>query len=137
MDQFSFMESLNFFGSNLGLWPGLGLYQVLYCTVMYCTVMYCNVFYCTVLYWTVLYFTRCWSVSWGLSSLRSSSISSINSYHVIQTIIDNYLINLGCIKFSIVSSVLILEKMSFSGGENYNLTLYTTIIKPYNLFFIV
>ena len=29
MDRFSFMDSLNFFGSNLGLWPGLGLYQIL------------------------------------------------------------------------------------------------------------
>ena len=28
VDQFSFMDSLNFFGSNLGLWPGLGLYQM-------------------------------------------------------------------------------------------------------------
>ena len=29
VDQFSFMDSLNFFGSNLGLWPGLGLFQIL------------------------------------------------------------------------------------------------------------
>ena len=29
VDMFSFMDSLNFFGSNLGLWPGLGLYQIL------------------------------------------------------------------------------------------------------------
>ena len=29
VDKFSFMDSLNFFGSNLGLWPGLGLYQIL------------------------------------------------------------------------------------------------------------
>ena len=29
VDKFSFMDSLNFFGSNLGLWPGLGLYQML------------------------------------------------------------------------------------------------------------
>ena len=29
VDSFSFVESLNFLGSNLGLWPGLGLYQVL------------------------------------------------------------------------------------------------------------
>ena len=29
VDQFSFMDSLNFFGSNLGLWPGLGLHQIL------------------------------------------------------------------------------------------------------------
>ena len=29
VDQFSFMDSLNFFGSNLGLWPGLGLLQIL------------------------------------------------------------------------------------------------------------
>ena len=27
--RFSFMESLNYLGSNLGLWPGLGLYQIL------------------------------------------------------------------------------------------------------------
>ena len=29
IDQFSFMDSLNFFGSNLGLWPGLGLHQII------------------------------------------------------------------------------------------------------------
>ena len=29
VDQFSFMDSLNFFGSNLGLWPGLGLHQII------------------------------------------------------------------------------------------------------------
>ena len=29
VDKFSFMDSLNFFGSNLGLGPGLGLYQIL------------------------------------------------------------------------------------------------------------
>ena len=29
VDRFRFMDSLNFFGSNLGLWPGLGLYQIL------------------------------------------------------------------------------------------------------------
>ena len=29
VDKFSFTKSLNFFGSNLGLWPGLGLYQIL------------------------------------------------------------------------------------------------------------
>ena len=29
VDRFNFMDSLNYFGSNLGLWPGLGLYQVL------------------------------------------------------------------------------------------------------------
>ena len=29
LDQFSFVAALNFFGSNLGLWPGLGLYQIL------------------------------------------------------------------------------------------------------------
>ena len=29
VDMFSFMDSLNFFGSNLGLWLGLGLYQIL------------------------------------------------------------------------------------------------------------
>ena len=29
VDQFSFMDSLNFLGSNLGLWPGLGLLQIL------------------------------------------------------------------------------------------------------------
>ena len=33
VDKFSFMDSLNFFGSNLGLWPGLGLYQILEWTV--------------------------------------------------------------------------------------------------------
>ena len=29
VDRFSFLDSLNFFGSNLGLWPGMGLYQIL------------------------------------------------------------------------------------------------------------
>ena len=29
VDRFSFLVSLNFFGSNLGLWPGLGLHQIL------------------------------------------------------------------------------------------------------------
>ena len=29
VDKFRFSDSLNFFGSNLGLWPGLGLYQIL------------------------------------------------------------------------------------------------------------
>ena len=29
IDQFSFMDSLNFLGSNLGLWPGLGLHQII------------------------------------------------------------------------------------------------------------
>ena len=29
VDRFRFMDSLNFFGSNLGLWPGLGLFQIL------------------------------------------------------------------------------------------------------------
>ena len=29
VDKFSFMDSLNFFGSNLGLWPGLGLFQLM------------------------------------------------------------------------------------------------------------
>ena len=29
MDIFSIQESLNFLGSNLGLWPGLGLFQIL------------------------------------------------------------------------------------------------------------
>ena len=28
VDTFNFMESLNLLGSNLGLWPGLGLYQL-------------------------------------------------------------------------------------------------------------
>ena len=29
VDSFSFSGSLNYLGSNLGLWPGLGLYQIL------------------------------------------------------------------------------------------------------------
>ena len=29
VDKFNFMDSLNFFGSNLGLWPGQGLYQIM------------------------------------------------------------------------------------------------------------
>ena len=28
VDKFEFLESLNYLGSNLGLWPGLGLYQL-------------------------------------------------------------------------------------------------------------
>ena len=28
LDKFDFMISLNFLGSNLGLWPGLGLFQI-------------------------------------------------------------------------------------------------------------
>ena len=28
VDRFQLMESLNFFGSNLGLWPGLGICQI-------------------------------------------------------------------------------------------------------------
>ena len=35
LDQFSFSESLNFLGSNLGLWPGLGLFQILEWIVVY------------------------------------------------------------------------------------------------------
>ena len=29
LDTMELMESLNFFGSNLGLWPGLGIFQML------------------------------------------------------------------------------------------------------------
>ena len=29
VDRFKMMESLNFFGSNLGLWPGLGMFQII------------------------------------------------------------------------------------------------------------
>ena len=29
VDKFNFMDSLNFFGSNMGLWPGLGVFQIL------------------------------------------------------------------------------------------------------------
>ena len=29
VDKFGFLESLNYLGSNLGLWPGLGLFQLL------------------------------------------------------------------------------------------------------------
>ena len=29
VDRFNIMESLNFFGSNLGLWPGLGIFQII------------------------------------------------------------------------------------------------------------
>jgi len=83
MDRFNFNDFLNFLGSNLGLWPGLGLFQVLewtftfitgtqycvilyctvlyftalYCTALYCTVLYCTVRYCTILYCTILYCT--------------------------------------------------------------------------------
>ena len=35
LDQFSISESLNFLGSNLGLWPGLGLFQILEWIVVY------------------------------------------------------------------------------------------------------
>ena len=29
VDKFDLMESLNYLGSNLGLWPGLGLFQLI------------------------------------------------------------------------------------------------------------
>ena len=29
VDKFNVMEALNFLGSNLGLWPGLGIYQII------------------------------------------------------------------------------------------------------------
>ena len=29
VDKFGFLESLNYLGSNLGLWPGLGLFQLI------------------------------------------------------------------------------------------------------------
>ena len=29
VDKFEFLESLNYLGSNLGLWPGLGLFQLI------------------------------------------------------------------------------------------------------------
>ena len=29
VDRIQFLKSLNYLGSNLGLWPGLGLYQLL------------------------------------------------------------------------------------------------------------
>ena len=29
VDRFEMMETLNFFGSNLGLWPGLGIFQII------------------------------------------------------------------------------------------------------------
>ena len=29
VDKFEFLESLNYLGSNLGLWPGLGLFQLM------------------------------------------------------------------------------------------------------------
>ena len=29
VDRFSFLTSLNLLGSNLGLWPGMGIFQVL------------------------------------------------------------------------------------------------------------
>ena len=35
VDQFNFPESLNFLGSNLGLWPGMGLFQILEWIVVY------------------------------------------------------------------------------------------------------
>ena len=35
LDQFSFPESLNILGSNLGLWTGMGLFQVLEWIVVY------------------------------------------------------------------------------------------------------
>ena len=38
VDKFIFLDSLNYFGSNLGLWPGMGLYQLLeWCTVLLVT----------------------------------------------------------------------------------------------------
>ena len=35
VDKFEFLESLNYLGSNLGLWPGLGLYQLIEGTVAF------------------------------------------------------------------------------------------------------
>ena len=35
LDQFSFQESLNFLGSNLGLWTGMGAFQILEWIVVY------------------------------------------------------------------------------------------------------
>ena len=35
VDKFKFLEALNFFGSNLGLWPGLGLYQMVSIIYLY------------------------------------------------------------------------------------------------------
>ena len=35
LDKFSLSESLNFLGSNLGLWPGMGLFQILEWIVVY------------------------------------------------------------------------------------------------------
>ena len=29
VDKFEFLETLNYLGSNLGLWPGLGLFQLI------------------------------------------------------------------------------------------------------------
>ena len=29
VDKFGFLESINYLGSNLGLWPGLGLFQLI------------------------------------------------------------------------------------------------------------
>ena len=38
VDKFIFLDSLNYFGSNLGLWPGLGLYQLIeWCSVLLVT----------------------------------------------------------------------------------------------------
>ena len=34
VDTFDFMEALNYLGSNLGLWPGLGLFQLLELAVL-------------------------------------------------------------------------------------------------------
>ena len=35
VDKFEFLESLNYLGSNLGLWPGLGLFQLIEGTVAF------------------------------------------------------------------------------------------------------
>ena len=33
VDRFNIMTSLNFFGSSLGLWPGLGIFQIVECII--------------------------------------------------------------------------------------------------------
>ena len=38
VDEFSFMTSLNFLGSNLGLLPGMGLFQLLEATLSFLAV---------------------------------------------------------------------------------------------------
>ena len=60
VDKFKFLEALNFFGSNLGLWPGLGLYQMVSIIYLY--------FYIFIYLNSYIYIFDRWSGWWGSSA---------------------------------------------------------------------